>query len=443
MTGSAISAVARPGFVTERLGITVRVTPAAAGAERFAHALELGLRRNPKRAQLLVSKVLGKHIPAAAGEVLEAAAVLAAAVREHCDGQLPVVVGFAETATGLGHGVAASSGPGGEPAPYLHTTRRPAPADAYVVRFTEDHSHATDQALVLTSDDALRDGRPLVLVDDELSTGNTAVNAIRQIQARWPRDRYVLASLADCRDVARREEVQAAVKALGAEVVSVALLDGEVTLPHGVLRHALAFMEAMSAAGSGPAVAAQPRARAAPVPVTWTNLALPDGVPALGAHGWDPAQELAARAAVAEAATALPVPADARTLVLGDEELMYFPQLLASELNPQVRTSTTTRTPAFVIDRPGYPLRTALRFPSTEDGTRPAYAYNVAPSAGSGPFGDDQPNAPGFEHIVAVTEAPRGPRTDGLVAALAASATVAVHVLRLVPAAHEDCRGNH
>ena len=434
------AAATRPAsLVTEALGIGVHVTPAA-GAARFADALELGLRRNPKRAQLLVSRVLGKHIPAPACEVLEAAAMLGAAVREQCGGQVPVVVGFAETATGLGHGVAASCGPDGAGAPYLHTTRRPAPGGVHVVRFTEDHSHATDQALALTSDEHMRGGRPLVLVDDELSTGNTAVNAIRAIQARWPRDRYVLASLADCREAARRDEVSAAVRALGAEVVSVSLLNAEVTLPDGALRAAMQFMETIPAPPDGPGACG--RAGSAPVPVNWTNLTLPAGVPALGAAGWEPGQEQAARAAMTAAASSLPVPADSRTLVLGDEELMYVPQLLAAELGPDVRTSATTRTPAVVIDRPGYPLRSVLRFGSTEDGERPAYAYNVAPCARSQARpGLDGQNAPGFDHIVLVTDAPRGPRTAGVVAALAVSAAAGVHVLTLSRAGQEDRHG--
>ncbi|HEX9063805.1 MAG TPA: phosphoribosyltransferase domain-containing protein [Streptosporangiaceae bacterium] len=420
-------------LVTERLGIEVRVRARASGAERFAGALELGLRRNPKRAQLLVSRVLGKHIPVPASEVLTAAALLGAAARPHCEGQVPVVVGFAETATGLGHGVAAACGPDGGPAPYLHTTRRPAPAGTQVVRFTEDHSHATDQALVLADEDTLRDGRPLVLVDDELSTGSTAVNAIRALHARWPRRRYVLASLADCRDTGQRDRVAEAIGALGAEAVSVSLLDGEVTLPADVLPAARAFIETLGGPGLGEP--GRPARSGPEVPVSWSSLDLPPGLPAFTGPGWAPAQEHAARAVLAAAAGSLPVPGDSRTLVLGDEELMYFPQLLAAALGSDVRTSTTTRTPAVVIDQPGYPLRTVLRFASTEDGQRPAYAYNVRPAAGS-----ERGNAPGFDHIVLVTDAPPGPRTAGLAAALAACASAGVHVLSLRPAAQGERR---
>ena len=37
----------------------------------------------------------------------------------------------------------------------------------------------------------------VVLVDDEITTGKTALNIIRQIQERFPKKEYVLASLLD------------------------------------------------------------------------------------------------------------------------------------------------------------------------------------------------------------------------------------------------------
>lgn len=409
------------GSVAARLGITVQVTPSFPDAARFADAVEIGLRHNPRRAQLLVSRVLGKHVPVPVWQVLSAAHALGAAVRASCAGLTPVVVGFAETATGLGHGVAAVSAADGGPAPYLHSTRRPAPAAARVVRFSEDHSHAVDQALALIDDADLRGNRPLVLVDDELTTGKTAVNAIRVIQQSWPRDTYVLASLIDCRSDARRAQVAQAVRDLGASVVSVSLLDGRVRLPADVLAQVREFIDELPQAGAG----LRPARR---VPEYWHSVPLPAGVPAIAMHGWGPDQERAASAAMCRAAASLPVARDGRTLVLGDEELMYLPQLLARGLGREVRTSTTTRTPAVTFDGPGYPLRTALSFGSTEDGRRPVYAYNVAASSHVEPG-----NAPGFDDIVLVTEAERGPRTAGLVAGLTASAGSSVHVITLRP----------
>jgi hypothetical protein len=312
------------------------------------------------------------------------------------------------------------SAAGGGPAPCWHTTRRPAPPGSEVLRFDEEHSHATDQSLAVLDDAPLRDGRPLVLVDDELTTGKTAVNAIRALHARWPRPRYVLASLVDCRNDELRAAVAAAVRDLGAQLSTVSLLDAQVGLPADVLPRTRAFIASLP---ETPAIFNGTRAH-----VSFTDVMLPDELPALALAGWSPGQEQAARRAMSAAADSLPVARDGRTLVLGDEELMYPPQLLAASFGDDVRTSTTTRTPAVVIDRPGYPLRTVLDFGSTDDGHRAAHAYNVAPSRLPDPG-----NAPGFDDIVLVTDAPRGPRTSDLVAKLAASARRSVHVMTLRP----------
>src|SRR5690349_4312517 len=137
------------------------------GNARLAELVEVGLRRNPRRAHLLVSAVLGKHIPAvpctvrAAGDELGRLVARVAA-------EPALVLAYAETATALGHCVAETLR-----ADYLHTTRRPVRTGSVVAGFDEEHSHATRHLLQPADPSWLARDGVVVLVDDELSTGRT------------------------------------------------------------------------------------------------------------------------------------------------------------------------------------------------------------------------------------------------------------------------------
>ena len=90
-------------WVAGRLGVSL------SGGDELPELLGLALRRNPKRAHLLVSNVLGKHVPQRPGVVHGAGVGLGRRVRELLGDEAAarsVVLGYAETATGLGHSVA-------------------------------------------------------------------------------------------------------------------------------------------------------------------------------------------------------------------------------------------------------------------------------------------------------------------------------------------------
>ncbi|MFH8615655.1 phosphoribosyltransferase [Streptomyces sp. NPDC017979] len=405
-------------WVSERLGVTL------AGADELPALLGLALRRNPKRAHLLVSNVLGKHVPQSPAVVYGAGYDLGVRVREllgEAETARAVVLGYAETATGLGHCVA----DGVALAPYLHSTRRPVPGVPSAGGFEESHSHHTSH-LLLPADPGLLTGTgPLVLVDDEFSTGNTVLNTIRTLHERYPRQRYVIVALVDMRTPADRERLTAFAAELGARVDLVALASGTVGLPDDVLAKGVALVaqeEARRPVTDAPATGAVPRQ----APLDW-----PADVPDGGRHGFGPdhRQRLETALPALAAALAAELPSDARrVLVLGCEELMYAPLRLATALEAQladdvlVRYSTTTRSPVLAVDDPGYAIRTRLAFPAHDDpadGPGERYAYNVAGA--------------GFDAVVAVVDStadtPALHAPDGLLRQLAAHAP---HVLLAV-----------
>ncbi|MEW2274423.1 phosphoribosyltransferase [Streptomyces griseofuscus] len=400
-------------WVAERLGVGLRGDDGRGGEELRA-MLGLALRRNPKRAHLLVSHVLGKHVPQTPSVVYGHGVRLGRRVHALLGPQQAaraVVLGYAETATGLGHAVADGLGT----APYLHSTRRPVTGVAPAGGFEESHSHATSH-LLLPADPALLAGHgPLVLVDDEFSTGNTVLNTIRDLHARCPRKRYVVVALVDMRsaeDVRRLEEFAGEI---GARVDLVAEVSGTVVLPADVLAKGQELVGRHEAAGRAHA---EPRQVAPRVPGT-VDLGWPAGLPDGGRHGFTPGHRARLEAALPAMAGRISdaLPADARSvLVLGFEELMYAPLRLAGELertlDGEVRFSTTTRSPVLAVDDPGYAIRSRIVFPAHDDpadGPGERYAYNVAGG--------------GFDAVVAVVDSagdtPALHAPDGLLARLA------------------------
>ncbi|MEU6755772.1 phosphoribosyltransferase [Streptomyces sp. NPDC046685] len=240
--GKKIDTVWSGTWVADRLGVRLEDAEGAPGGPRLTELLGLALRRNPKRAHLLVSQVLGKHVPQSPRTVYAAGYGLGERVRALLGDEAAassVVLGYAETATGLGHCVADGLGA----APYLHSTRRPVPGVRPAGGFEEAHSHATSHLLLPEDPRPLAGGGPLVLVDDEFSTGNTVLNTIRDLHARHPRAHYVVVALVDMRSPADRDRLTAFAAEIGARVDLIALATGTVHLPEGVLAKGQALVE--------------------------------------------------------------------------------------------------------------------------------------------------------------------------------------------------------
>ncbi|MCQ1954155.1 phosphoribosyltransferase domain-containing protein [Arthrobacter sp. zg-Y238] len=463
------------GFVNEALGVRITSDPAA--LLPVEDLVGLALRRNPRRAHLLVSRVLAKHVPTepalvlAAGELLgalagaalgskvddavlrgvaaELAAVLedgesaAGSRRANDDGgrhaaprtprarlqyarerlwDLPVshpevvTIGYAETATGLGRLVADMLG-----SYYIHSTRHaPEGAVAYGA-FEEAHSHATSHRLLPVDPAQLNSPGPVVLVDDELSTGATVINTITELHAAAPHPLYVVASLIDLRSDADRARFDELADELGCSIRVVALGTGSIELGEDILVRAEQLIGGLPDSPAGAA-----RSDSAPGTVTlledtarslrsdrFGNRAgissdylgtLPDALP-----GAVSAESLALVASRISAA--LPASAES-VLVLGCEEFIHVPLTIANAVaealpGASVRFSTTTRSPIVPIDRPDYAIANAVDFAShdvTEDGPGPRHAYNVGPRRAA----DGSAANTGFDSIVLLPE----PGTD-------------------------------
>lgn len=331
-----------------------------------------GLRRNPKRAHLWVSTVLGKHIPVPPAVIFSAAGdlgdLVSAALQSHGLSD-SLVFGFAETATGLGHAVANQVGAGH----YLQSTRRNESGVRVVARFEEGHSHATDHLIVPTDPDSLRTDLPIVLVDDEISTGATALDAIRSMQQIHRRSLYVVASLVDMRTDRDVTRCRRRAEELDTVVDFMSLARGRATIPEA-LPTAVVGLPAPGVSTTTGRAGAVDR-----IDADWP-IEVPDG----GRYGFErtdwPQFDQAVSAMAGQVARRLD---SARPIVVvGHEELMYLPQRLAGALAHSVEapivSQTTTRSPAHVIDQQGYPLRRGYHFQAPEpDPARDRFLYNA------------------------------------------------------------------
>jgi orotate phosphoribosyltransferase len=186
-------------------------------------------RQNPKRGFLFVSKVLGKHVPARPSVIRGVHRLLASKIPPNLPGPV-VVVGLAETAILLGHGVF-DAYIDLRPSPdslFVHSTRyrlnRPC-----AVEFREEHSHATEHMIYLPDHPAdeqlFRQAKSVVLVDDETSTGKTFVNLTAALHRAMPQlERVVTVVITDWRGP---QATRATLAAMPVACQSVSLLAGE------------------------------------------------------------------------------------------------------------------------------------------------------------------------------------------------------------------------
>lgn len=205
---------------------------------------------NPKRNFLFISKVLGKHLEVypdickAAGYILSGiryesvspalltylqnprkanVMVKAELNKKFSPVNPPLVIGFAETATGLGMAVASSI----QHSVYYCTTRERNIADTQkLFSFEEEHSHATTHLCYDKLHTNFSDFKEIILVDDEITTGKSMLNLIKKLAEKTPVKKISILTILDWR---RKEHINAyekTSKETGIDIQVYSLLSG-------------------------------------------------------------------------------------------------------------------------------------------------------------------------------------------------------------------------
>lgn len=376
----------------------------------------LAARKNTKRGFLFVSKVLGKHVPNDPFVPLLAGAALAVQFLsrihgvDHVDTQaiiqslkssentetvyetfitrplisLPeesLFIGFAETATGLGHAVFSLFDKAG----YLHTTREQIPMLASELNFDEDHSHAVNHRCYPWDAELLKAPETIILVDDEITTGNTALNIIRAIHAKFPKTNYVVLSLLDWRTAENRANFKELEQQLNITILTTSLLEGEIVVSGDpVSEQSEHFKQAK-----------RPDISESPVYPEVKLLDLVDLVPVFsedssGYKNVTPYLALTGRfgLSTSDHQKILPLAREIgeelkgdrigeKTLCLGTGEFMYFPMLVSAYMGKGVSFHTTTKSPIYSFAKPEYGIQNGFSFANPDELTNTNYVYNV------------------------------------------------------------------
>jgi len=406
---NTISSVSSPKMYTynlkgQRVTVTLTNNPFDFSPETL---FSLAARKNKKRGFLFVSKVLGKHVPVDPFVPLLAGAALAVqflrrihevdhadtlaiiqALKSNEDTQKvyetvinrshialsdkTLFIGFAETATGLGHAVFSLF----DKAYYLHTTREQIPLLASELNFKEEHSHAVNHRCYLLDAELIKTPKTIILVDDEITTGKTALNIIRAIHAKFPKTNYVVLSLLDWRTAEDRADFRKLEQQLDIKILTTSLVEGEIAVSgDSVHEQSDHFNHAV-----------RPDICESHVYPELKFLNLIDLVSVFsspyllltGRFGLSTPNNQEILPLAREIGEELKCDRiGEKTLCLGTGEFMYFPMLVSAYMGKGISFHTTTRSPIYSFAQPQYGIQNGFSFENPDEPSTTNYVYNV------------------------------------------------------------------
>ncbi len=304
--------------------------------------------RNTKRTYLLVNPLQAKHLPISPSESIRMMRCLGVKLAQKYPAA-KLVIGFAETATAI---AAVAAGCLGAGCKYIHTTRESYPELTDWIYFNEEHSHAVEQKLYAKSLDLwIAETPQIIFVDDEISTGKTLINIVRQLRKVAPgaKDKQIVACAVVNRLSAENER-----RLENAGIKSEFLVKlSEKDLTDAVSRfesEPAAALDAADAFGYGNLIFTDK---------PFLNPRLGVNISKYQAQCQSEAEKLSSLLG-----GILPM---SRILVLGTEECMYPALILGQELERTgalVKCHATTRSPIGVCQDAAYPIHSGFKLHS-------------------------------------------------------------------------------
>lgn len=377
------------------LSVAVRQTYQGLSADSL---FSMALRVNKKRQFLFVSKLIAKHLAVHPSLALGTGTLLASLLME--DAALPahpdvkeivkmieqgvpdselsreslqyttklpdktIFLGMAETATGLGHAVFQHF----ENAYYVHTTREDIAGLTPSFVFEEEHSHATSHK-VYAPEGILEDADTIVLIDDEISTGNTLLNLIAALDDQFPGKKYKSLSILDWRNEEQRQKFSDMSAERKIRIGVSALMSGEFDLIYSTCPDEREIQPLTGHTDTAVLELADGNA------LPFTSLTEQTYLSLTGRFGLASSEHAKIEAWAERVAEANET--GSKPLVIGIGENMYLPLRFALALSENSLVQTTTRSPIFATEQEAYPIREKVKFSLPDAAGTTQFIYNL------------------------------------------------------------------
>lgn len=309
--------------------------------------------KNPKRDYLFVNKYQAKHYPSQANTTIQLFKELYEQIKKHLSSQERVlIIAFAETATAIGQAIMHFSleNDNLNAVFYLQTTREDLNTSIQTLSFEEEHSHATNQKLYYRED--IPEYDTILFIEDEITTGNTILNFITEFKKLNKKTKYAVASILNWQNKSHastyREE----------NIDTIYLIKGQ--LKDDVPSISIDYQN-----------------------LPENNLDQNEKVtlssknnPRLGLTQTEFRNYSKSLETLISKLDDYPLDSDSyKVRVIGTEENMWLPILLALHIGAKVRS--TTRSPIAISPEDNYLIKNAIHLPSAYNSQRSTYLYNV------------------------------------------------------------------
>lgn len=373
---------------------------------------KMATRINKKRRFLFVSTLLGKHLAVRPQVPLLTGTLLAMMYHHKLTGEetveLPTVVqalkqpekaqevfqtvenkgidlseetlfiGFAETATALGHAVFNTFQ---SKATYIHTTRELLPDRKPFITFEEEHSHATSHRVYSEQPELLLQAKRIVLIDDEITTGNTVVNIIETLRKKFPLVKhYTVLSILDWRSKQQRAIFKQLEDTWDVTLDFISIMSGQFTcMGEPSLTSKQVEITTQRAQEMKLLSISEPIEQKRYRSIAENGIEnLSPYLLATGRFMLTAKQHTEQKNTIKSIAHHIKkLRTDGPALVIGTGEFMYVPMRIASYLGGEVYVQATTRSPIYCAQEPGYTITEKIAFDSPENNGVVNYLYNV------------------------------------------------------------------